>query len=80
MISCRITAPPSAFGDGDKVDIIVGQPALPFCYGITIRHTHEEASAGLMRTFQDHPALLKNSANDDRLAWPFIPFPENLLL
>jgi hypothetical protein len=77
MMSCPNTAPPSAFGDRDMVDIIVGQPALLFCTASLSPHTHEEAPAGPMRTFQDHPALSKNSANDNRLAWPLIPFPED---
>jgi hypothetical protein len=34
-----------------------------------------ELFAGLNSTFRD-PAPRKRSANDNQLAWPFIPFPE----
>jgi hypothetical protein len=58
------------------VEIVVRQqPVLPFSHGIAVRHTHEEAPVGLISTFQDS-ALSKSSANDNRLAWPLIPFPE----
>ena len=59
------------------VEIIVGrQPVLPFSLGITNRHWHEEAPLGPLRISRDYSAPL-SSANDNRLAWPFIPFPEN---
>jgi hypothetical protein len=51
----------------------------PFCRslrGIAICHWHEEALPGPMRMSRDS-APLKGSANDNRLAWPFIPFPED---
>jgi hypothetical protein len=56
------------------VEIIVRQqPVLPFSHGIAARRTREEAPVGLMRTFQES-ALSKDSVNDNRMAWPFIPF------
>jgi hypothetical protein len=62
------------------VEIIVQrQPVLPFSRGVAIRYTREEASGGAMPTFQDFPPS-KSAVNDNRLAWPYIAFPENLLL
>jgi hypothetical protein len=62
------------------VEIIARQqPVVPFSHGIAIRHAHEEAPVALMPTFWDS-ALSKSSANDNRPVWPFIPFPENLLV
>jgi hypothetical protein len=59
------------------VEIIVGQQlVLTFSLGITISDWHEEAALGPMRISRDYSAPL-SSANDNRLAWPFIPFPEN---
>lgn len=59
--------------------IVQRQPVLPFSRGITIRYTCEEASGGLIPAFQDS-APSKSAVNDNRLAWPYIAFPENLLL
>jgi hypothetical protein len=60
------------------VEIIVGQqPVLPFSLGIAICHWHEEALLGPVGMSRDYSAPLKSSANDNRLAWPFIPFPED---
>ena len=42
---------------------------------VAVRHTHEEAPVALMHRFQKTP-LSKSAANDNGLAWPFIPFPE----
>ena len=62
------------------VEIIVQrQPVLPFSRGITIRYTREKAPGGLIRSFRDSPPS-KSAVNDNRLAWPYIAFPENLLL
>jgi hypothetical protein len=58
------------------VEIIVKQqPIPPLSNGIAVRHKHEETPMGLVETFQQS-ALSKSFANDNRLAWPFIPFPE----
>jgi hypothetical protein len=57
------------------LDVVNGQSVLPFSHGIAIPSTHEDALVGLMRTFQSS-ALSKSSANDNEVAWPFIPFPE----
>jgi hypothetical protein len=35
----------------------------------------EEASVGLIGVFEDS-VLWKGAANDNQLAWPYIPFPE----
>jgi hypothetical protein len=55
--------------------IVRQQPILPFSRGIAICNRHEKAPVELMHTFQDSP-LPKGTANDNRLVWPFIPFPE----
>lgn len=59
------------------VEIIVRQqPVLPLSHGIAVPSvTHEEAFVGPMLMFQDY-GLLKSYANDNRPAWPLIPFPE----
>jgi hypothetical protein len=58
------------------VEIIVRQQAdLPISDGIAVRQTLEQTPVEPMHTFQDLP-LSKSSANDNRLAWPYIPFPE----
>jgi hypothetical protein len=56
------------------LDVVNSQPVLPFSHGIAIPSTREEAPMGLMRPFQG-AALSNSSANDNELAWPFIPFP-----
>jgi hypothetical protein len=38
-----------------------------------------KAPVGLIGAFNES-ALWRSSANDNQLAWPFIPFPENLLV
>ena len=55
------------------LDVVNSPPVLPFSHGIAIPSNHEEAPVGL-RTFQSFAAS-KSSANDNELAWPFIPFP-----
>jgi hypothetical protein len=53
------------------LDAVNGQSVLPFSHGIAILFRKKH----LMRIFQSS-ALSKSSANDNEVAWPFIPFPE----
>jgi hypothetical protein len=48
---------------------------LRFSQRNRIPSVHEEAPMRPVRIFKSS-ALSKNSANDNKLAWPFIPFPE----
>lgn len=54
-------------------EILISQPG-----GIAIRHRRAEAPAGIGKV-KDF-LLSRTSANDNRLAWPYIPFPENMLV
>jgi hypothetical protein len=56
-------------------EIFISQPGA-----IAIRHPRAKAPVGTIGEFQDSPLLTRTSANDNRLAWPYIPFPENLLV
>jgi hypothetical protein len=57
------------------MEIIVRQQLVPpLSNRIAVRPKHEETPEGLMGAFQES-ALSKGSVNDNRLAWPFIPFP-----
>jgi hypothetical protein len=60
------------------LDVIVSQPVLPICRGNFIRPSHAEAPVRLIGTFKDS-TLRESCANDNRLAWPYIPFPEDPL-
>jgi hypothetical protein len=57
------------------LDAVYSQSDLPFSYSIAVPSAHEAPAARLVRIFQRR-ALSKKSANDNKLAWPFIPFPE----
>ena len=59
-------------------EIVISEAVPPATGVIAIRHPRAEAPAGI-RKFKDF-LLSKASANDNRLAWPYIPFPENLLV
>jgi hypothetical protein len=63
---------------GSAMDVIVSQSALPISRGVAIRPWRAEAPIGPISTFKDSE-VLKSYANDNRLAWPYIPFPYNLL-
>ena len=57
------------------VEIIVREQfVLPVSRGAT-RPSQAEEVVGLIGTFMGRPAPCKRSANDNQLAWPFIPFP-----
>jgi hypothetical protein len=60
------------------LDVIVCLPVLPVSRAAAVRHRPAKGPVGLIGAFEDS-ALWKPYANDNRLAWPFIPFPENLL-
>jgi hypothetical protein len=56
------------------LDVVNSRSVLPFSHSIAIPSGHEEAPMGLIRTFQSSTAS-KSAANDNELAWPYIPFP-----
>jgi hypothetical protein len=61
------------------LEIFVSQPVpLAVSGGIAIHDSRAEAPVGISGDLK--VSLLSTvSANDNRLAWPYIPFPENLL-
>jgi hypothetical protein len=44
-----------------------------------LRSVGHQPNCPIAREPQDTPGRSLGAANDNRLAWPFIPFPENLL-
>jgi len=60
------------------LEILVSQPDPLVVSGrIAIHASRAEAPVGIIRELKV-PLLSTLFANDNRMAWPYIPFPENL--
>jgi hypothetical protein len=57
-------------------DVIAIQSVLPVSRGAAVRRRPAVGPVGLIGAFEDS-ALWKRYANDNQLAWPYIPFPES---
>jgi hypothetical protein len=61
------------------LEILISQSIpLGVSTGIAIHASRAAAPVGIIGELKI-PLLSRVSANDNRLAWPYIPFPENLL-
>jgi hypothetical protein len=56
--------------------VIFSRRVLPVSRAAAVRHRPAERPVGPIGAFEDS-ALWKRYANDNQLAWPYIPFPES---
>jgi hypothetical protein len=61
------------------LDVIASQSVLPVFRGVAVRPSRTELLVGTAGTLKKS-ALWGSPANDNGQAWPYVPFPENLLM